>query len=146
MRCCLGGLLTSFSTRCDASRTCLAYCSSQRFLTCLDVISIADINTDMFFRVQIFDGDIIYLYKQSRTNRVAFKGKNSNEWAKAYYLPGQSDRCEEGCVTFTIFITMISCTSMNSTCKGGGRLMETASLMLVIGAACNGKICDTWVA
>ena len=42
---------------------------------------------------QVFDGDIPYLYKQSRTNRIALeKGQAGKEWAKSYYLPGQSDR------------------------------------------------------
>ncbi len=42
---------------------------------------------------QVFDGDIPYLYKQSRNNRLAFKTATGNDWVKEYFLPGQSDRC-----------------------------------------------------
>ena len=41
----------------------------------------------------MFDGDIPYLYKQSRNNRLAFKNAVGNDWVKEYFLPGQSDRC-----------------------------------------------------
>ncbi len=43
--------------------------------------------------LQVFDGDIPYLYKQSRNNRLAFKSATGNDWVKEYFLPGQSDRC-----------------------------------------------------
>ena len=42
---------------------------------------------------QVFDGDIPYLYKQSRNNRMAFQNAIGNDWVKEYFLPGQSDRC-----------------------------------------------------
>lgn len=42
------------------------------------------------FLSEIFDGDVPYLYKQSRNNKLALqKGK---QWMKEYYLPAQSDR------------------------------------------------------
>ena len=44
---------------------------------------------------QVFDGDIPYLYKQSRNNRLAFKNATGNDWVKEYFLPGQSDRCAD---------------------------------------------------
>ena len=46
------------------------------------------------FLSEVFDGDIPYLYKQSRSNRAAFAA--GREWVKEYYLPGQSDRCVAG--------------------------------------------------